>query len=131
MTAMEYAAAAEAGARSGIPGGTGAAANGLSAANGSLAGGLAAANGSAPSGSANGPAPDGAATGPDDATMLQLTPDGFSPMPESVDENTDTDTDTDGTRPDPVMSDEEVDRFLAETTETEQSRDLEPVGAPF
>lgn len=119
MTAVEYAAAAEAGARSGIPGGGGAAANGLAAANGS-----APVNGSA---AANGPAADGVATGPDDTTVLELTRDGFSPTPESVDDS----SDTDGTRPDPAVSDDAVDRFLVEATETEQSRDLEPVGAPF
>jgi len=115
MTAVEY-AAAQAGA--GIPGGAANGANGLAAANGSPAIGSAAANGQPG---------NGLAAGADDAPMLEVTENGFSVPPESLDE----DFEPDGARPEQFVSDESVDRLLGEAAESEQSRDLEPVGAPF
>jgi single-strand DNA-binding protein len=141
MTAVEF-AAAQAGA--GVPGGAGtganglAEANGLAAANGSAsANGSAAANGSASadrsasanwSASADGQSAGGVTAGADGTPVLGLTEDGFSASPESLDDG----FESDGTlRPEQLVTDESVDRFLGEAAESEQSRGLEPVGAPF
>ncbi|HET7018881.1 MAG TPA: single-stranded DNA-binding protein [Streptosporangiaceae bacterium] len=109
MTAVEY-AAAQAGA--GLPGGAGTTANGLAAANGQLG---------------NGQPPNGVTAGADDMPMLEVTENGFSVPQEPADEG----FEPDGTHPEQFVSDESVDRFLGEAAESEQSRDLEPVGAPF
>ncbi|HEY3902650.1 MAG TPA: single-stranded DNA-binding protein [Streptosporangiaceae bacterium] len=132
MTAAEYAAAqGQSPAGAGIPGGE----------NGSASvGGLAMSNGSAgfnESTGANGSAGFNGSTGADGSgpaegravageAMLELTGNGFSASPGSVDEA----DEAEGERPEP-MSDEAVDRFLGEAAEIEQSRDLEPAGAPF
>ncbi|HXS62105.1 MAG TPA: single-stranded DNA-binding protein [Streptosporangiaceae bacterium] len=110
MTAVEYAAAQ---ANADIPGGTGNGANGLAAADGSAA--------------ANGQPANGLTAGADDVPMLEVTENGFSVPPEPLDDG----FEPDGARPEQLVSDESVDRFLGEAAEGEQSRDLEPVGAPF
>ncbi len=66
---------------------------------------------------------------PEEPTVLELTEDGFSASPESLDDGFESPTERcDPSRPCPTNA---VDRFLGEAAETEQSRDLEPVGAPF
>jgi single-strand DNA-binding protein len=121
MTAAEF-AAAEARGGTGIPGDGGAAANGLAMANGlAAANGLASINGS---GSQIGASDDADAAS---RALLDLTETGFSASPGSMGADLE---------PSPEQSarndaDEAVDRLLDEGLETEQSRELEPVGAPF
>lgn len=127
MTAAEYAAAqGQSPAGAGIPGGE----------NGSASvSGLAVPSGSAGSSGSTGADWSGPAEGRGDAgePMLELTQNGFSASPGSMDQA----NDAGGDGPGPMASDEAVDRFLGDAAEIEQSRDLdqsrdlEPAGAPF
>ena len=123
MTAAEYAAAqGQSSAGAGIPGGE----NGSASASGlAMSNGSARANGSAGA-SGSGPAEGRAVTG---EPRLELTENGFSASPGSMDDADE--AEGEGERLEPMVSDEAVDRFLAEAAEIEQSRDLEPAGAPF
>jgi single-strand DNA-binding protein len=124
MTAAEYAAAqGQSPAGPGIPEGENGSASVI---------GLAMSNGSAGSNGSTGANGSGSAQGlaVGREAMLELTENGFSASPDSMDEADEVEG-TKGERREPMVSDEDVDRFLGEAAEVEKSPDLEPAGAPF